>query len=381
MSRLSGSNLVENQKRRFRNRPLFSFPAMTIRLVFVGLLASGVAFVRAQEPTPAPVSEPPRAQEPSTNSISREVKEIYEKTGKAVVKIRGTDQHGDLSGTGFFIDPAGTIYTAFSVGGDTENLTVDFDGKTYPARLMMADLRSGIAILKADIATPALPIGKSEAMELATPVMTIGYPLDLPSTPSFGMVAGFDRKFLGRYFCTTHVRVNLPTQRGEAGAPLLNFKGEVIGILVASIENGSACYALPINAAEKIRDDFIRFGEPRHGWIGINVAPAEKAAEGSTAEMTEIMKDTPAFGSGVQTGDILLQVGKTKVHQPEDVIDASFFITAGDTIPVTVLRGNEKLTFDIQADFHPQSHHAPLAATLTPSQGIPLQMERNQRTP
>ena len=48
--------------------------------------------------------------------------------------------------------------------------------------------------------------------------------------------------------------------RGEAGAPLLNFKGEVIGILVASIENGSACYALPINAAEKIRNDFIRFG-------------------------------------------------------------------------------------------------------------------------
>ena len=319
----------------------------------------------------------------STNSISREVKEVFEKAGKAVVKIRGTDQHGDLSGTGFFIDPAGMIYTAFSVGGDTENLTVEFDNKTYPARIMMADLRSGIAILKADIASPALPIGKSETMELATPVMTIGYPLDLPSTPSFGMVAGFDRKFLGRYFCTTHMRVNLPTQRGEAGAPLLNFKGEVIGILVAQIENGSACYALPIDAAEKIRNDFIRFGEARHGWIGINVAQTEKPIEGSTAQMTEIMKDTPAFGSGVEPGDILLQVGKTKVRQPEDVIDASFFITAGDTVPITVLRGTEKLTFEIQADFHPQSHHAPLAATLTPSQGIPLQMEANpnQRTP
>src|SRR5438128_445810 len=142
MSRPSGSNLVENQERRFRSRRLFSFPAMIIRLLFVGLLASGVAFVRAQDATPAPVSEPPRTQEPSTSSISREVKDIYEKSGKAVVKIRGTDQHGDLSGTGFFIDPAGTLYTAFSVGGDTENLTVEFEGKTYPARLMMADLRS-----------------------------------------------------------------------------------------------------------------------------------------------------------------------------------------------------------------------------------------------
>ena len=297
-----------------------------------------------------------------------------------MVKIRGTDQHGDLSGTGFFIDPAGTLYTAFSVGGDTENLTVEFDGKTYPARVMMADLRSGIAILKADIATPALPIGKSETLEVATPVMAIGYPLDLPSTPSFGMVAGFDRKFLDRYFCTTHVRVNLPTQRGEAGAPLLNFKGEVIGILVAQIENGSACYALPIDAAEKIRNDFIRFGEARHGWIGINVAQAEQPVEGSTAKMTEIMKDTPAFGSGAQTGDVLLQVGKTKVRQPEDVIDASFFITAGDTVPITVMRGNEKKTFEIQADFHPASHHAPLLASPGLN-GIPLQIDATRRTP
>src|SRR3954471_17592976 len=313
------------------------------KLALALALFGGVALARADETTPP--SAPVQAPESSTASISREVKEIFEKSGKAVVKIRGTDQHGDLSGTGFFIDPTGMIYTAYSVGGDTENLTVEFDGKTYPARLMMADQRSGIAILKADIATPALPIGKSETMEVATPVLAIGYPLDLPSTPSFGMVAGFDRKFLDRYFSTTHVRVNLSTQRGEAGAPLLNFKGEVIGILVAQIENGSACYALPIDAAEKIRNDFIRFGEARHGWIGINVAPAEKPVEGSTAQMAEIIKETPAFGSGVQPGDVLLQVGKTKARQPEDVIDASFFITAGDTVPIMVMRGTEKLTF------------------------------------
>src|SRR6266404_355849 len=375
MNRLSGSSL--SQERRSQDRRVLS-PAMTLRFLFAGVLVLSIAATRADETAPPAQAQ---ATEPSTSSISREVKDIFEKSGKAVVKIRGTDEHGDLSGTGFFIDPTGTIYTAFSVGGDTENLTVEFDGKTYPARLMMADLRSGIAILKADVATPALPIGKSETMEVATPVMTIGYPFDLPSTPSFGMVAGFDRKFLGRYFCTTHVRVNLPTQRGEAGAPLLNFKGEVIGILVAQIENGSACYALPIDAAEKIRNDFIRFGEARHGWIGITVAEAEKPVEGSTAQMTEIMKDTPAFGSGVKSGDILLQVGKTKVRQPEDVIDASFFITAGDTVPIIVVRGNEKLTFDIQADFHPASQHPPVIAAPGMNQSIPLRLDPARRTP
>ena len=125
-----------------------------------------------------------RAEDQSTSTISREVKDIFDRCKRAVVKIHGDDEHSELSGTGFFIDPTGTIYTAYSVGGDTDNLTVEFDGKTYPARLMMADLRSGIAILKADIATPALPIGKSETMEVATPVMAIGYPLDLPSPVS-----------------------------------------------------------------------------------------------------------------------------------------------------------------------------------------------------
>ena len=155
---------------------------------------------------------------------------------------------------------------------------------------MLTDVRSGIAILKADIATPALPIGKSESVEVATPVITIGYPLDLPETPSFGMIAGFDRKFLGRYFSTTHLRVNVPTQRGEAGAPILNFKGEVVGILVSSIENGSACYALPIDAAEKIRNDFVRFGEARHGWIGINVKKRLATIEESLASASAIKK-------------------------------------------------------------------------------------------
>ncbi len=322
-----------------------------------------------------------RAEESSTSSISREVKDIFEKAAKAVVKIRGTDPYGELSGTGFFIDAAGTIYTAFSVGGDTDNITVEFDGKKYPAQVLLSDLRSGIAILKIDLATPSLPLGKSQQVEVATPIITIGYPLDLPETPSFGMIAGFDRKFLGQQLTTTHLRVNLPTQRGEAGAPLLNFKGEVIGILVANIDNGSACYALPIDAAEKIHNDFIRFGEARHGWIGINVASAEKPVEGSTAEMTEIMKDTPAFGSGIKTGDILLQVGNVKVHEPEDVIDASFFITAGDTVPIVVVRGSEKMTFEVTAGFHPASHHSSKAATLTPHDGIPLHLDSAQRTP
>ena len=350
---------------------LFRLPA-TLRFLFlIPLVGAGVAC--GQEP-----SKEVQAPEQSANTISREVKEIFHRSAKAVVKIRGTDKHGRLAGTGFFIDPTGTVLTAFSVGADTANLTVEMDGKEVPARQVLTDRRSGLAILKVDgVATPSLPIGHSKELEVATPVLTVGFPLDLPQTPSFGMIAGFDRKFLGRYFSTTHLRVNLTSQRGEAGAPLLNFKGEVVGILVSSVDNGAACYALPIDAAEKIRSDYMRFGEARHGWIGINVARSTSEAEGSWAEFTDIMPGTPAAESGAKRGDILLKVGRTDVHEPEDVIDASFFITAGDRVPITVLRGHEKLTLEVEADFHPAAQRPPvIASPLSPNQAMPLGLDR-----
>src|SRR6266700_3978725 len=331
------------------------------------------------------------AQEQSAITISQQVKDIFGRTAKAVVRIHGDDEHSEISGTGFFIDPTGTLYTAYTVGGEADNFTIEFNGKKYPARQLLADIRSGTAILKIDAVTPALPIGKSGDLEVATPVVSIGYPLDLPKTPSFGMVAGFDRKYLGRYFSTTHVRLNLPTQRGEAGAPLLNMKGEVVGIVVSSLENKSACYAVPIEAAEKIRSDFVRFGEARHGWVGINVSEAAQPVEGSRAEMTQIMGGTPAARSGIKSGDVLLSVGRKKVTQPEDVLDASFFITAGDIVPITVARGNKKLTFEVQADLHPASKNVPMLSDGTPlptsaaaeaNRSIPLKLESEaQHTP
>src|SRR6266513_448642 len=327
----------------------------------------------------------------SATSLSREVKDVFERCAKAVVKIEATDQHGELSGTGFFVDPTGTLYTAYSVGGEAENVTVEFKGKKYPARQLMADLRSGIAMLKVDLASPALPIGSSDELEIATPVVAIGYPLDLAETPSFGMIAGFDRKCFGGYFPTRHLRVNLPPQRGEGGAPLLNLISEVVGIVLYTFENNS-CYALPIEAAEKIRSDFVRFGEARHGWIGANVAEASAPVEGSRAVTKEIMKDTPAAESGMKPGDVVLQIGRTTVHEPEDILDASFFLTAGDVVPITVMRGNEKLTFNVQADFHPVTRDLPrlpgmppgglIAAPPLSNRAIPLNLQSvPERTP
>src|SRR2546427_3339343 len=356
------------------------------------IFCSGGSFLFAQEKSAAPTTDQTKelleravAQAESTAAISHQLKDIFQRAANAVVKIHGVDEHSEICGTGFFVDPTGTLYTAYTVGGEAGNFTIEFGGKKYPARQLLADIRSGTAMLKIDTTTPALPIGKSEELGVATPVVAIGYPLDLPETPNCGMIAGFDHKYLGRYFSTTHLRVNLPTQRGEAGAPLLNMKGEVVGIVVSRLENNSACYAVPIEAAEKIRGDFVRFGDARHGWVGINVSEAPQPVEGSRAEMTQIMDDTPAARSGIKPGDIPLQVGRKKVTEPEDVLDASFFITAGDVVPITVLRGNQKLTFNVRAGFHPASQHGVLIASPaspTINQAIPLKLDSEaQRTP
>src|SRR6266516_3079384 len=338
----------------FRRAPEFPF-----RFQFGSIFSLGLALSLCFATIPVVY-----AQEQSANAVSHQVKDIFERAAKAVVKIHGVDEHCEISGTGFFIDPTGTLYTAYTVGGEAGNFTIEFNGKKYPARQVLADIRSGTAMLKVEVASPALPIGKSEGLEVATPVVAVGYPLDLPETPNFGMVAGFDRKYLGRYFSTTHLRLNVPTQRGEAGAPLLNMKGEVVGIVVSSLENNSSCYAVPIEAAEKIRSDFVRFGEARHGWIGVNdVSPASQQVDGSRAMVTQVAEDAPAARSGLKEGDVLLQVGRKKISDPEDVFDASFYITAGDVVPITVMRGNQKMTFHVHATMHPASRTGVLLAS------------------
>src|SRR5256884_4642872 len=278
------------------------------------IFCSGGSFLFAQEKSAAPTTDQTKelleravAQAESTAAISHQLKDIFQRAARAVVKIHGVDEHSEICGTGFFVDPTGTLYTAYTVGGEAGRFTVEFDGKKYPARQLLADIRSGTALLKVDQTTPALAIGKSDELQVATPVVSIGYPLDLPKTPNFGLIAGFDRKCLGRYFSTIHLRVNAPTQRGEAGAPLLNMKGEVVGIVVSGLESNSACYAVPIEAAEKIRSDLDRFGEARHGWIGVNnVSPPSHETDGSRAMVTQGADDTPAAHSGSKEGDVLL---------------------------------------------------------------------------
>jgi serine protease Do len=284
--------------------------------------------------------------------LSAEVQGVFQRCAPAVVKVQAEDDSGPLSGTGFFIDPNGTIYTNYSVGGESRDIVISYGAERYPATRIAADPRSGFAILKVDARkTPFLPLGKAADLNVASLVMTIGYPLDLPVTPNVGCVGGFGISYGDRYFAVSHIRANVSAQRGEAGAPLLNLNGEVVGILESSMDGGAGCFVLPIEAAEKVHSDVVRFGEARPGWLGIRFDKSD--ASDNQIEVQGFVEESPAAKSGIQPGDIILQVGDRKISSLEDVLNAAFYLTAGEEVPLTVSRAGQTMEIKVVPGLNP----------------------------
>lgn len=284
------------------------------------------------------------------------VRNTFSEKKNTVVQVEGKDAHGSIRGTGFYIDALGTIYTLASIVENCDEIRVIRGGEAMPAELLVADDRSGVALIRTQGGNAFLTVRNTPLPAFPTPVMTIGYPLDMPATPGFGIISSLDRKFGGIFFSTSHWRVGIPVQRGQGGAPLLDLEGNLVGIITSSVDGGASCYAIPISAAEKVRRDFTRFGEVRHGWVGIKVEDPEPGSDG--ARICELETSAPAAGSGIEVGDILMRIGGHPIKKPEDVLDASFHLTEGDKVHLTVLRDGEVKQFEVVPGRHPASSPA-----------------------
>lgn len=298
------------------------------------------------------------------DNFTTAIQRIFQENQEAVVRVRASDPLGIRLGSGFFIDPTGLIYTHAGVVSNADNVTVAFAGRNLPARVVATDERSGVTLLKTDCISPFLKIGNSDNATASTPVIVIGFPEDQESNASLGMIAGHDRQHLGEYFSTTHLRANMAVSRGEGGAPVLNLNGEVIGILMAKINDSGSCHILPIRAAEKVRQDMVRYGELRHGWVGVEVEDAPQPINGTTARITALSPLTDAAAQGLRPGDMVSAIGITQISTSEDVIDASYFLTAGEEAAVEITRGGEKLRLRITPQLHPLAPNPALHAEI-----------------
>jgi serine protease Do len=284
------------------------------------------------------------------DSLSGEVQQIFNKASSAVVKIRAVNLDQTLAGTGFFIDNKGTLLTAYDVVLESTRASIEYNGTQVEARIIGRDARSGIALLKADLQnTPFIPMGNSDNLKIASGLVGIGYAYNLPVSPSFGIVTGFDVRYLNSFFATTHVRCNVTVSPGQIGGPLLNSNGEVVAMMVFSVDGGRECYGMPIKSISRIVGDLRDYGVAKHGWVGVGVIESEPDKPYAHAVyVSHLYNNTPAASCGLQQGDQVISIGDRKIHNPQDILDAAFFAKVGSTVPVRVIRNDKELTFNLK---------------------------------
>ena len=287
---------------------------------------------------------------------------LFDKAKASVVQIHSGDPGFISAGSGFFIDDQGTVLTSSSILGDNPTARVVINGVEMDAKILGNDPRSGLAMLRVSYgASPALPLAHASNLQSGDGVLTIGFPLNLPVAPSQGPVSGFDASFLTRVssndpakgtvaaverFATTHIHANVAISPGQVGGPLLNSRGEVVGLVATSPDSGRSVYALPVEAIAKVMADFNQYGHAKHGWVGVNIMEQpDIAKDGRTVRVVSIAPGTPASESGIRAGDTVMRIDSREVYRPADVLDASFFSTVGEKMNVVVRRDDKLFNY------------------------------------
>jgi serine protease Do len=316
---------------------------------------------------------------------------LFDKARLSIVQVRSGDQGFVLAGSGFFVDDQGTVLTSSSILGDNNSARVVINGVEMDAKVLGNDPRSGLAMLRVPYgASPALPLAHPSALQSGDGLMTIGYPLNLPVSPSLGPVSGFDASFLTQVnsdlatthavaaverFATTHIHANIPISPGQVGGPLLNSRGEVVGLVATSPDDGRSIYALPVEAIAKVMADFNQCGHACYGWVGVNVREvADTAHDGRTVRVVQAVPGTPASESGILPGDTVMRIDSREVYRPADVLDASFFSHVGASMNVVVRRSDKLYNYTFAVIERPATPApvltAPLAGTPPPNNHI-----------
>ena len=280
-------------------------------------------------------------------------------------------RRGGGTGSGFIIDPQGYLLTNHHVidGADKikVRLQVEDKEKDYEAELIGSDKKTDIALLKIKrdendtTPFPYIRMGNSDSLEIGEWVIAIGNPFGLSHTVTAGIVSAKGRDIgAGPYdeFIQTDASIN----PGNSGGPLLNMKGEVIGINTAIISgntggNVGIGFAIPINMAVKIVHDLKAHGKVTRGWLGVmiqNLTPdlAETFSLKTTqgALVSEVVPNGPAFKGGLQRGDVIVEFA----HQPVENVSALPRLVAttppGKTVDVVILREGKKQMIHIAID-------------------------------
>jgi S1-C subfamily serine protease len=304
---------------------------------------------------------------------------IYERVAPAVVLIhavsinpyRLTERVEHSVGSGFIIDPEGLVLTNSHVVFGRQSLVVRLnDGTDLPARLIGADPILDIAVLRIpklkQNALAVVKLGDSDCVRVGEDMLALGSPLGLDQSLTRGIVSAINRVLPPMSFSLRQplIQVDTPINPGNSGGPLLNRRGEVVGITTANVPNAQNIgLAIPINMAKEALPSLVRQGRLIRPWLGFHGQfidhnlqrwlripleigfLVEVVEPGSPAEQVELrggkLELTIAGYEYLLGGDIITKLNGTPLTTPENIIAALAELRVGSTVTLTIFRGGE----------------------------------------
>ncbi len=263
-------------------------------------------------------------------------------------------------GSGFIINSDGIIVTNNHVIDKATSIKVALDdGTEFPAKLLGADPKSDLAVLKVD-SPRKLPIvewGDSDKLKLGDPIVAIGNPFGIGTTVTAGIVSARGRDLhSGPY--DDFIQIDAPINHGNSGGPLVNLEGKVVGINTAIYSpNGGSVgvgFAIPSDEAKVIVAKLEKSGTIDHGYIGVQIQPVTKEIADAVglekpegALIADVSSGTPAARAGLKSGDIVTAIGDKSVRTPKDLSRFVADMSPSDKETLTVWRDRKSVDLKV----------------------------------
>jgi S1-C subfamily serine protease len=339
--------------------------------------------------------EPAVIADPSVASDEQNNIEIYRAVSPGVVNITSKSyaeswfgvhpQEG--TGSGSIIDEQGHVLTNYHVVRGASQLEVQIENEKYPARLVGSDPDNDLAVIK--ISAPrnrltVVKLGSSEGLQVGQKVLAIGNPFGLQRTLTTGIISGLERPLRDpatRRTIEGAIQTDASINPGNSGGPLLNPRGEMIGINTAiySPSGGSVGigFAVPVDTAKKIIPDLIAKGYVSHPWLGVTTMPLNRRIAGAFdlpvdqgIIIGEVYRGSGAAAAGLRgaqaretiyggivlerLGDVILSVDGQGIKNTDDLQRALKNREPGQTVQVEILRNNERVKLPVRLSERPQ---------------------------
>ena len=266
-----------------------------------------------------------------------------------------TERKASSLGSGFIIKENGMVITNNHVIAGADDILIKVNSKEYKAKVIGADPYMDIAVLKMETKDKFKPVGfgNSDKARVGDWVVAIGNPFGLGGTVTSGIISARNRDIgMTRYddFIQTDASIN----QGNSGGPLFNLKGEVVGINTAIIAPGQSGsigigFAIPSNAASKVIDQLVNYGETRRGWLGVRIqevtkeiAEAVELKKPEGALVASVGEKSPADKAGVKAGDIILKFDGKKIDTMRTLPKVVANTEVGKNVEIQIWR-NKKL--------------------------------------